>query len=793
MTDISIVPDSQFTEVSAGGVHTCGINTDGFIECWGEPLYDQLDAPEGQFSGLSAGGLHTCGLGTDGSVHCWGGKTYGQVYPLSADLMGETQVTGEYTNLAENHAGIYKLQRFGPTVTGYFSATRSPVKYFAQQHPETLFTIPEGFRPALDIVWEVEGWPVLNDGTLDPLNSEPRPFSLEASTDGTVRYVHNEQIEGAGLLWYSTRMAWPHAAADPKVCNRSSDVRWGILLALARQGFESMDCAEVGWAQLADIRELGGKSENSRGTVRLFLKDPYDLAGLQRLETVNLILDYSIPEQLLAPTPNLRSLAVEGGYLHGDYFFHSRHLPKLPADLLHYTPRLTSLALNTYTLANLPQDFLSTVPHLTSLTLLYMFKAEPTDSWFDVQPIPENLLSHTPKLESLVLYAFQQPDLPRTLLHPVPELTTLSLWGPYLSTLPIGFLSAVPQLNTLRLYLADDFFGTQLDSLPEDFLSDAPQLIELTINAPSLTSLPPNFLSNAPSLTDLQADLPGLTPESEQFIEDLKPVLVENWNNKVNSISGPFVAASPGSIGICVLNTSGTISCWDTRGQTNSPGGKYISVHASLHEDFACGLRTDMTIHCWGSNQFGQTVAPSGHFSELAIGAQHVCGIRTVGSVTCWGSTDQMEPPSEKLRSLSTYGFTTCGIGVRGFVRCWGGSFIREVELGNMQVRKVSVGSRHVCGITADGRIQCKGSNSYGQTDVPEEVFSDLSAAGDHTCGLKIDGTVQCWGANWDGQLDVPPGRFRSVYTGIDKTCGIAPDGRLVCWGRISNVPVFRG
>ena len=52
-----------------------------------------------------------------------------------------------------------------------------------------------------------------------------------------------------------------------------------------------MDCAEVGWAQLAAIRELGDESVKGGGVVRLFLKDPCDLAGLQRLETANLILD----------------------------------------------------------------------------------------------------------------------------------------------------------------------------------------------------------------------------------------------------------------------------------------------------------------------------------------------------------------------------------------------------------------------------------------------------------------------------------------------------------------------
>ena len=193
------------------------------------------------------------------------------------------------------------------------------------------------------------------------------------------------------------------------------------------------------------------------------------------------------------------------------------------------------------------------------------------------------------------------------------------------------------------------------------------------------------------------------------------------------------IPLSTGSIGICVLNTSGTISCWDTRGQTNSPEVQYSSVHASVYGDFACGLRTDRIIHCWGSNQFGQTDAPAGQFSELVTGKHHACGIRTDGSLLCWGAPDQMELPIDKLRFLSSSGYTICGIGVKGFVHCWGDSIFKEMELRNMQVRKVSVGNFHLCGITANSRIQCIGGNWSGQTNVPDAVFCDLSVTDSQT------------------------------------------------------------
>ncbi len=88
-------PDGPFEMVSAGRFHTCGLRPDGAIECWGcrdaepkaggcecQPASDdefagradfgQCDVPEGTYESVSAGGYHTCALGTDGSVVCWG-------------------------------------------------------------------------------------------------------------------------------------------------------------------------------------------------------------------------------------------------------------------------------------------------------------------------------------------------------------------------------------------------------------------------------------------------------------------------------------------------------------------------------------------------------------------------------------------------------------------------------------------------------------------------------------------------------------------------------------------------
>ena len=71
-------PGGRFIAVDAGVFHTCGIRTDATITCWGSNDEGQADAPAGEFSAVSAGYLHTCGVRTDGTVECWGDNTYGQ-------------------------------------------------------------------------------------------------------------------------------------------------------------------------------------------------------------------------------------------------------------------------------------------------------------------------------------------------------------------------------------------------------------------------------------------------------------------------------------------------------------------------------------------------------------------------------------------------------------------------------------------------------------------------------------------------------------------------------------------
>ena len=64
-----------FTAITAGGLHSCGLRTDGTAQCWGKRLRSSRCA-------LRCVHRHhnrrACGLRTDGTAQCWGNNDFGQ-------------------------------------------------------------------------------------------------------------------------------------------------------------------------------------------------------------------------------------------------------------------------------------------------------------------------------------------------------------------------------------------------------------------------------------------------------------------------------------------------------------------------------------------------------------------------------------------------------------------------------------------------------------------------------------------------------------------------------------------
>ena len=74
-------PNGSFVGMDTGLYHNCAVNIDRDVECWGagtttgstEPHYGQSMVPFlMEMSKVSVGGYHSCALDVNGDVTCWG-------------------------------------------------------------------------------------------------------------------------------------------------------------------------------------------------------------------------------------------------------------------------------------------------------------------------------------------------------------------------------------------------------------------------------------------------------------------------------------------------------------------------------------------------------------------------------------------------------------------------------------------------------------------------------------------------------------------------------------------------
>ena len=86
----------SFTSVSGGQHHTCGLETGGFVVCWGSNFHGESTPPAGSFASVTAGKIHTCGVKNRGSVVCWGSNR-----DRVGDFLGQaTPPTGLFTSVS---------------------------------------------------------------------------------------------------------------------------------------------------------------------------------------------------------------------------------------------------------------------------------------------------------------------------------------------------------------------------------------------------------------------------------------------------------------------------------------------------------------------------------------------------------------------------------------------------------------------------------------------------------------------------------------------------------------------
>jgi alpha-tubulin suppressor-like RCC1 family protein len=142
-----------------------------------------------------------------------------------------------------------------------------------------------------------------------------------------------------------------------------------------------------------------------------------------------------------------------------------------------------------------------------------------------------------------------------------------------------------------------------------------------------------------------------------------------------------------------------------------------------------CASLIDGTVKCWGYNAYGQlgdltstdrhtptTVSGVANAVAVATGTYHSCALNADGTASCWGLNNVGQLGNGQAMSTAPYGsstpiavtglsnavaigaggFTTCALLSDGTVRCWGSNSSGQVGLGDTTIHSTAVPSRVV-------------------------------------------------------------------------------------------------
>lgn len=83
-----------YIDLSVGKSHVCALRIDNQIECMGNNLLGQTTPLPGKFSSLSAGGGHTCALTESGEAVCWGAISSAPAGAITRLVSGDAHTCG---------------------------------------------------------------------------------------------------------------------------------------------------------------------------------------------------------------------------------------------------------------------------------------------------------------------------------------------------------------------------------------------------------------------------------------------------------------------------------------------------------------------------------------------------------------------------------------------------------------------------------------------------------------------------------------------------------------------------
>jgi alpha-tubulin suppressor-like RCC1 family protein len=694
-------PAGTYTAVSAGGRHACAIATDGTLACWGDDAHGQASPPAGTFLAVSAGEQFSCAIRTDGTLACWGDDSEDQATPP----------TGRFTELSagETHACAIRTDET-LACWGY----------------DLLYDPPTGTFIAVD-AFGPDTCAIRTDGTLACWG---RDFSLDWAPVTLPTGTFTAVSGSCGIRTDETLACGSTDFDDPVTPPTGTFVALSVPYAIRTDG------TLIWWGRI----------------------------GTQAM----VVPAWPATSEVPIAWRQWPSFAAVASY-----------------DVRYQRTRWDGAVGPWVTWLSQTSATAATFSASPGYTYCFSVRARGADGiasdWRDngdcmVAPLDDRSLTRSGNWVASTGSAYYRSTYLRTSTYGAALTTPLLL-----ATVVAIRATTCPDCGTLRLYFGSTFLRTVslysptrlesrfipvLEQVDDEFGAD-PSRGVLTVKVAS---------------SDKEVTIDGVLATSY----DLVPAWASADNPPVPAVSGsshPVLAVDAGQDYTCATRPDGTVACWgdNAEGKAAPPPGTFTALSATF-ESRTCGIRTDGTLACWGKlrdedqSDPWEVTLPSGTFTAVS----DPCAIRIDGTIACWLGTN---PPPGTFTALSAAWGSVCAVRTDGTLICWDQHEGWWMPLAGT-FTAVGTGWEHICAIRSDGTVACLGDNTYAQSRALEGTFTALSAGFLFTCAIRTDGTLACWGDNEYGEATPPEGTFTGVSAGYNHACAIRTDGTPVCWGQ---------
>ena len=817
-------PAGRFTQVAVGYGHSCGLQADGTISCWGINDRGQADAPAGSYTQIVAGTGFSCGLRRDRTITCWGDDS-DERYPVANVPSGRfTEITA---STGSNACGLLEdgtAKCWG--VNGYGTATPPNLRFAPDTEPALA---------ALATPTEALILPTSDCTTRSAMTMPPGP-------------VENLRLAFLGAVGSSGRSPDPVTVTWTTPCSGGSPQQFIVEWRRAHQRYEESRQQLVAAEGNAQSYVTSVPDNNGNAIIYSVRVTPMNPAGIGE------------PREIVVSTPSNDAYAVSEAIVEefGDRYpwleslwvaFHDgdNHIAQYGIS----AGSCFGSAIGCATGAGISLPFIrsgdfrgqwrgnalrqivrgQSSPYNADIALhelAHVYDTYASESWLRTHGNSSIVIDFHP----LGLDTEARVAMAAGKIYLSEFLEEVELLGVDISECPAPELFAdmpeeLMEADGIIHSASPGYWSSCARQLPDDLSRDQlprfadDEMIQVFRSVLVDQEIPQWFYDNYLNADDswnlqaLRARLRKMHYSNVQLSDTslfrmLRAVILDDTycsetqvreyldgetdllpERAVNGSCAAFKVVVSNENHSCALRTDDTIACWgsNTYGQIDAPDGTFTAVSPGL--EHTCALRSDQSIACWGRNLLGRTEPPQGEFSAVTSGNSYSCALRADKSIVCWGH-GQLDPPQGMFSEIYVGPNHSCALSTTGTVACWGANTYGQTDAPTVEFTALTLGRDHSCGLRVDGQIVCWGSNQYGQADAPDGSFLSITTTSwdrfgyGGTCGVRADRSVVCWssyaGRHFDSES--PDDTFSSVAVSRSHACGLRTDGAIRCWGR---------